>query len=84
LTAPLCIIPGSATAYLHVSPRCPNITSIEKRRRHRGEAADGEEKDATPDLLMKHLNETFVTHVEIVETLITYIENTYKTHLKKT
>ena len=32
-------------------------------RRHRGEAAEGEEGDATPDLLLKHPNKTFATYV---------------------
>ena len=36
---------------------------IEKRRRHRGEIAKGEERDATPDLLLKHPNKTFATYV---------------------
>jgi hypothetical protein len=40
-----------------------HITSIEKRRRHQGKVAKGEERDATPDLLLKHPNETFTTYV---------------------
>jgi len=34
-----------------------------RRRRHQGEATEGEEEDATPDLLLKHLDATLVTHV---------------------
>jgi hypothetical protein len=54
----------------------PNVTSIERRerggdgcsagaerRRHRGEAAEGGEGDATPDLLLKHSYATLVTNV---------------------
>jgi hypothetical protein len=41
----------------------PNITSIKKRRRHRGEAAKGEKEDAIHNLLLKHPNETFATYV---------------------
>jgi hypothetical protein len=65
-----------------MSPRRLNITSIEKRRRHRGEAAEGEKKDAIPNLPMKHPNETFATYAKTIETLATYVKNTYKAHLK--
>jgi hypothetical protein len=54
-----------------------NVTSIEKRRRgrrmpaaagrrrrHGGEAAGSKEGDATPDLLLKHLNATVATYVQ--------------------
>jgi hypothetical protein len=34
-----------------------------KRRRHRGETTEDEEKDATLDLLLKHSNATLVTYV---------------------
>ena len=45
-----------------------HITSIEKKRRHRGEAAKGhtptgDEGDVTLDLLLKRLNEMFTTYV---------------------
>jgi hypothetical protein len=33
------------------------------RRRHQGEAVEGEEVDATPDLLLKHLDTTLATYV---------------------
>jgi hypothetical protein len=33
------------------------------RRRHRGEKAEGEQGDATPDLLLKHPDATFATYV---------------------
>ena len=33
------------------------------RRRYRGEAAESEEGDATPDLLLKDQNKTFATYV---------------------
>jgi hypothetical protein len=32
------------------------------RRRHRGEAAEGEEGDATPNLLLKHPNTTLAIY----------------------
>jgi hypothetical protein len=55
----------------------PNVTSIEKkgrrqqvpngvgrrRRRHRGEAAEDEKGDATPDLLLKHSDVTLAIYV---------------------
>jgi hypothetical protein len=47
-----------------LAPHHPNITSIKKRRRHRGEAAKGKEEDATPDLLLKHPNEMIATYVQ--------------------
>jgi hypothetical protein len=49
-----------------------NVTNIEKKgsgclagagRRHRGEVAEGEEGDATPDLLLKHSDVTLTTYV---------------------
>jgi hypothetical protein len=53
-----------------------NVTSIEKRggsggcpagagmrRRHRGEVAESEERDATPDLRLKHLDAILETYV---------------------
>jgi hypothetical protein len=53
---------GFHDAHTHASPRRPNITSIEKRR-HRGDAVEGDEGGATPDLLLKylkkHLQHTF-------------------------
>jgi hypothetical protein len=56
---------------------------LRKRRRHRGEATEGEEGDATPDLLLKHSNETFATYVRkqlkhlqhMCETLVKASEN---------
>jgi hypothetical protein len=60
----------------HVGPRRSNITSIEKKRRHRLEAAEGEEGDATPDLLLKHPNKTFT--FKIFETLATCVRNICK------
>jgi hypothetical protein len=33
------------------------------RRRHRGKAAEGEERNATPDLLLKHSDATLATYV---------------------
>jgi hypothetical protein len=33
------------------------------RRRHRGEAAENEKGDATPDLLLKHPDATHATYV---------------------
>ena len=43
-------------------PHRPNITSIEKRR-YRGKAAEGEKRDAIPDLLLKHPDTTLATYV---------------------
>jgi hypothetical protein len=50
-----------------------NVTNIEKRgsgclagagrRRHRDEVAEGEEGDATPDLLLKYSDATLTTYV---------------------
>jgi hypothetical protein len=40
--------------------RMPSRTG---RRRYRGEAAEGEERDATPDLFMKYLDATLLTYV---------------------
>jgi hypothetical protein len=52
-----------------------NVTNIEKRgrrrrmptdvgrRRHRGETAEDEEGDATPDRLLKHTDATLSTYV---------------------
>jgi hypothetical protein len=48
----------------HAGPRRPNVTSIEKRGRHQDEAAECDEGDATPDLLLKHPNKTFTTYVQ--------------------
>jgi hypothetical protein len=33
------------------------------KRRHQGETAEGEEEDATPDLLFKHTDITLATYV---------------------
>jgi hypothetical protein len=49
-------------AYLHVGPRRPNITNVENRRRHQGEATECEKRDATFNLLLKHQNKTFATY----------------------
>jgi hypothetical protein len=46
-----------------MAPRHPNITSIEKRRRHRDETTAGEEGDTILNLLLKHPSETFATYV---------------------
>jgi hypothetical protein len=35
----------------------------ERRKRHRSEAAEGEEGDATPDLLLKQRDATLATYV---------------------
>jgi hypothetical protein len=40
---------------------CPAVAG--RRRRHRDEAAEGEEGDATPDLLIKHLDVTLAIFV---------------------
>jgi hypothetical protein len=40
-----------------------NITSIEKRRRNQDEAAKDEERDTTPDLLLKHPDTTLTTYI---------------------
>jgi hypothetical protein len=53
-----------------------NVTNIEKRgrgggcpagagrrRRHKGEVVEAEDGDATPDLLLKHSDETHATYV---------------------
>jgi hypothetical protein len=40
---------------------CP--TSVARRRRHRGETAEGEEEDVTPDLLLKHSNAVLATYI---------------------
>jgi hypothetical protein len=34
-----------------------------ERRRHRSEATKSEDRDATPDLLLKHPDATFATYV---------------------
>jgi hypothetical protein len=54
--------------FAHLSGTCavPNVTSIKikgRRRRHRGEAAEGKEGDATLDLLLKHSDTTFITYI---------------------
>jgi hypothetical protein len=36
-------------------------TSAKRRRRHRGEAVEGEEGVATPNLLLKHSDATLAT-----------------------
>jgi hypothetical protein len=41
--------------------RCP--ASVERRRRHRGEAEECKKGDAIPDLLLKHLYATVTTYV---------------------
>jgi hypothetical protein len=41
---------------------CPTSTG-RRRRRHQGEAAEGEEGDATLDLLLKHSDVTLTTYV---------------------
>jgi hypothetical protein len=38
----------------HMGPHRPNITGIEKRRRHRGKTAEDDERDTIPDLLLKY------------------------------
>jgi hypothetical protein len=48
----------------HVGPHRPNITSIEKSRRHRDEATKDEGGDATPHKLLKHPNEIFATYAQ--------------------
>jgi hypothetical protein len=40
------------------------LASIGRRRRHRDEAAEDEEGDATPDLLLKHSYATLATYVQ--------------------
>jgi hypothetical protein len=40
---------------------CP--ASARRRRRHRDEAAEGEERDTTPDLLLKHSDATLATYI---------------------
>jgi hypothetical protein len=47
---------------VHYSCRT-NITSIKKRRRHRDETAKDEERDTTPDLLLKHPDTTLATYI---------------------
>ena len=39
---------------------CPTSA---RRRRHRGETAESEDGDATPDLLLKHPGATLTTYV---------------------
>ena len=61
-----------------------------RRRRHRGEAAESEEKDATSDLLLKHSDETFTTcvwrqmkHLKHASEILEKIhENIWKSHWK--
>jgi hypothetical protein len=63
---------------VHMGPMpVMNVTSIEKRwrwggggcladaqkRRHRGEATQSKERDATPDLLLKYSDATLATYV---------------------
>jgi hypothetical protein len=40
---------------------CP--VDIRRRRRHRGDAGEGKEGDATPDLLLKYSYATLATYV---------------------
>jgi hypothetical protein len=49
------------------------------RRRYRGETAEGEEGDTTPDLLLKHLDATLVT---LVRRQIKNIKHTSETLAK--
>jgi len=53
-TSPALIREGEGGEYL---------ASAERRRRHRGEAVEDEEGDATPDLLLKHSHATLATYV---------------------
>ena len=65
---------------------CP--IGVGRRRRHRGEAAKGEERDAIPDLFLKHSDAAFETYVRrhmkhlkhVSETLVKTLENHYKTY----
>jgi hypothetical protein len=45
------------------SPQSEKDARQQKARRHQGEAAEGEERDATSDLLLKHTNATLTTYV---------------------
>jgi hypothetical protein len=59
----------------HGSCAALNVIGIEKmgrgwwmpagieRRRHQGEVAESEDGDVTPNLLLKHLDATFVTYI---------------------
>jgi hypothetical protein len=62
-----------------VGLRRPNITSIEKLRRHRGEIAEGDERDATLNLFLKHPNETFATYIQ---KQLKHLQHTSKTLVK--
>jgi hypothetical protein len=44
-------------------PQSKKYARQQKVRRHQGEAIEGEEGDATPDLLLKHPNTTLATYV---------------------
>jgi hypothetical protein len=63
----------------HVGLCRPNITSIEKWRRHRGEIIEAEERDATLNLFLKHPNETFATYIQ---KQLKHLQHTSKTLIK--
>jgi len=61
---------------------CP--TRAEKWSTHLGKVAEGEERDAMLDLLLKHPNENLCKiRLKIVETFAIYIWNTYKNTWKR-
>jgi hypothetical protein len=39
------------------------LAGVGRRRRHRDEAAESEDGDATHDLLLKHPDATFITYI---------------------
>jgi len=53
-TSPALIREGEGGEYL---------AGAERRRRHRGEAAEDEEGDTTHDVLLKYLDETLATYI---------------------
>jgi hypothetical protein len=56
-------------------------TSRRGGRKHRGEAVEGEKGEVTPDLLLKHPNETFTTYVW---RQMKHLKHTSETLAKKT
>jgi hypothetical protein len=63
----------------HEGSHRPNITSIEKRRRHQGETAEDGEGDVIPDLLLKHPNEIFATYIR---KQLKHLQHKSETHVK--
>ena len=56
---------------------------VGRRRRHRGKAAKSKDEDATPDLLLKHPNATYVLRqIKHLKHASETFAKTHKKHLK--